>query len=78
MKLALEEWRQWLEGAERQFLAITDPRNLEYLQNAQRLNPHQARWALFFSRFDFKVIQETRTLKRFSAFTLQTYPISLL
>ena len=31
----------------------TDHKNLEYLQTAKRLNSRQARWALFFSRFNF-------------------------
>ena len=50
VKLAMEEWRQWLEGAQVPFQVWTDHKNLEYLQTAQRLNSHQARWALFFSR----------------------------
>jgi hypothetical protein len=53
VKMALEEWRHWLEGAKHPFLVWTDHRNLEYLQQARRLNPRQARWALFFGRFDF-------------------------
>uniref|UniRef100_A0A8C6NKF8 Gypsy retrotransposon integrase-like protein 1 n=1 Tax=Nothobranchius furzeri TaxID=105023 RepID=A0A8C6NKF8_NOTFU len=53
VKLALEEWRHWLEGAITPFLVWTDHKNLEYLQTAKRLNPRQARWALFFSRFNF-------------------------
>lgn len=31
----------------------TDHKNLEYLKSAKRLNPRQARWALFFARFHF-------------------------
>ena len=50
VKLALEEWRQWLEGAQVPFQVWTDHKNL---QTARRLNLRQARWALFFSRFDF-------------------------
>ena len=53
VKLAIEEWRQWLEGARVPFLVWTDHKNLEYLHSAKRLNSRQARWALFFSRFDF-------------------------
>ncbi len=34
---------------------ITDHKNLQYLQEAKRLNPRQARWALFFTRFRFKI-----------------------
>ena len=53
VKLALEEWRHWLEGAALPFLVWTDHKNLEYIRTAKRLNPRQARWSLFFSRFDF-------------------------
>ncbi|KAL0148188.1 hypothetical protein M9458_056509 [Cirrhinus mrigala] len=55
IKLALEEWRHWLEGANFQFQVITDHKNLQYLRNAKRLCPHQARWSLFFSRFQFSI-----------------------
>uniref|UniRef100_A0A8C4ZXL3 Gypsy retrotransposon integrase-like protein 1 n=1 Tax=Gadus morhua TaxID=8049 RepID=A0A8C4ZXL3_GADMO len=53
VKLALEEWRHWLEGAKEPFLVWTDHKNLEYLRSAKRLNPRQSRWSLFFTRFDF-------------------------
>ena len=53
MKLALEEWRQWLEGTKVPVLVWTDPRNLEYIRSAKRLNSRQARWSLFFDRFNF-------------------------
>lgn len=55
MKAALEEWRHWLEGAKHPCTVITDHKNLEYIRSCKRLNPRQARWALFFTRFDFKV-----------------------
>ncbi len=53
VKLALEEWRHWLEGTQHPFQVLTDHKNLEYLQQAKRLNPRQARWSLFFNRFQF-------------------------
>uniref|UniRef100_A0A3Q2VWQ2 Gypsy retrotransposon integrase-like protein 1 n=1 Tax=Haplochromis burtoni TaxID=8153 RepID=A0A3Q2VWQ2_HAPBU len=53
VKLALEEWRHWLEGAGQPFLIWTDHKNLLYLRTAKRLNPRQARWSLFFARFNF-------------------------
>ena len=53
VKLAIQEWRQWLEGARVPFLVWTDHKKLEYLHSAKRLNSRQARWALFFSRFEF-------------------------
>ncbi|KAF7647357.1 hypothetical protein LDENG_00173640 [Lucifuga dentata] len=48
IKMALEEWRHWLEGAELPFLVWTDHRNLEYIKTAKRLNSCQARWVFFF------------------------------
>ena len=50
---ALAEWRHWLEGAKHQFLVLTDHRNLTHIRAARRLNDRQARWAQFFSRFDY-------------------------
>ena len=35
IRLALEEWRHWLEGTETPFLIWTDHRNLEYLKTAK-------------------------------------------
>ena len=55
VKLALEEWRHWLEGAEQPFVVWTDHKNLAYVQSAKRLNSRQARWALFFGRFNFSL-----------------------
>lgn len=51
IKLALEEWRHWLEGTEHPFL--TDHCNLEYLQTAKPLNSRQAKWSLLFDRLHF-------------------------
>ncbi|KAK3516571.1 hypothetical protein QTP70_021980 [Hemibagrus guttatus] len=55
IKAAVEEWRHWLEGARHPFLVLTDHRNLEYLRGAKQLNPRLARWALFFTHFQFSV-----------------------
>ena len=55
IKLALEEWRHWLEGSEQPVQIWTDHKNLAYLQTAKRLNPRQARWSLFFSRFNLSI-----------------------
>ncbi len=49
IKLTLEEWRHWLEGAQEPFIVLTDDKNLEYLREAKRLNP------LFFTRFHFSI-----------------------
>ncbi len=55
VKLALEEWRHWLEGSGVPFIVWTDHKNLQYIRTAKRLNSRQARWALFFGRFDFSL-----------------------
>ncbi|KAL0179640.1 hypothetical protein M9458_025082, partial [Cirrhinus mrigala] len=55
IKLALEEWRHWLEGSKHPFTVLMDHKNLEYLRSAKVLNHRQARWSLFFTRFQFQV-----------------------
>ncbi len=55
IRLALDEWRHWLEGAAQPFIVWTDHRNFTYIRSARRLNARQARWALFFGRFDFTI-----------------------
>ncbi len=55
IKLALEGWRHWLEGANHPFTVITDHKNLQNLRQAKSVNPRQARWPLFFTRFDFTI-----------------------
>ncbi|KAK3511603.1 hypothetical protein QTP70_011262 [Hemibagrus guttatus] len=55
MKAAIEECRHWLEGSTYPFQVIMDHKNLEYIKSAKRLNPRQARWSLFFTRFQFTV-----------------------
>jgi hypothetical protein len=39
VKLALEEWRHWLEGSEHPFTVWTDHKNLAYNQVIKHLNP---------------------------------------
>lgn len=51
--VALEELHHWLEGAAQPFFGWTDYKNLEYFKSVKRLNPCQARWTMFFSRFNF-------------------------
>jgi len=52
----LEAWRHFLEGAWIKFKVWTDHKNLEYFMSSQKLNRHQAQWALFLSCFDFKLV----------------------
>ncbi|KAL0190924.1 hypothetical protein M9458_013622, partial [Cirrhinus mrigala] len=44
-----------MEGATHPFQVITDHKNLEYIRGAKCLNSRQARWTLFFTRFQFTV-----------------------
>ncbi len=55
IKLALKEWWHWLESARHLFKVKTDHNKLQYRHDAKRLNPLQARCALFFTRFRFTV-----------------------
>lgn len=53
IKLALKDWRHWLEWAKHPFLILTDQKKLTCVQQAKQLNPQQARCFLFFAWFDF-------------------------
>jgi hypothetical protein len=55
---ALEEWRHFLEGVQHPVKIWTDHKNLEYFQKSQKLNPQQARWSLYLSRFDFALFHQ--------------------
>jgi transposase InsO family protein len=52
---ALKDWRPFLEGLPHPFGIVTDHRNLQYWRTAQDLGRRQARWALYLSRFDFRL-----------------------
>ena len=52
----LEAWRYFLEGAWIKFRVWTDHKNLEYFMSSQKLNRHQAQWALFLSCFNSKLV----------------------
>ncbi len=56
IKLALEEWRHYLEGARHQFIVYTDHKNLTFPRKPEMLSQRQIRWYEFLSRFDFKLI----------------------
>lgn len=55
VKLELEQWRHWLEGAKLPFLVWNDHRNVQYISAAKRLNPCKARLALIFTQFYFSL-----------------------
>ena len=70
--MALEEWRHWLEGTQNPFLVWTDHKNLEYLKQAKRLNPRQARWALFFYPVQLHHLIPTRHQEQETRCSIQT------
>ncbi|KAJ1141703.1 hypothetical protein NDU88_008031 [Pleurodeles waltl] len=55
LKTACTEWRHFLMGSKEPFEARTDHRNLQCLRNFQCQNSRQARWAFFFSQYDFYI-----------------------
>ena len=56
---ALKDWRYFLEGLPNTFEIVTDHANLKFWTTAQDLSRRQARWALWLSRFDFKLIHRS-------------------
>ncbi len=78
MKAGLEEWRHCLEGAKHPFTVLTDHRNLEYLKSAKRLNHRQARWSLFFTRFNFTVTYRPGSLNTKADALSRQYESSIL
>ena len=53
---ALEEWWHYIQGSGHTTIVHTDHQNLTYFKSAQKLNQQQARWALYLSEFDLKLI----------------------
>ena len=53
---ALEEWRHYIQGSGHMTIVHSDHQNLTFFKLAQKLNRQQARWALYLSEFDIKLI----------------------
>ena len=53
---ALEEWQQYIQGSGHTTIVHTDHQNLTYFNSAQKLNWRQARWAIYLSEFDLKLV----------------------
>ncbi len=51
VKLALEEWRHWLEGSGVPFIVWTDHKNLEYIRTAKRIELQAGSVGTFFRTF---------------------------
>ena len=53
---AWKEWRHYIQGSSHTTTVFSDHKNLTYFQKAQKLNDRQARWSLYLSEFDLKLI----------------------
>jgi len=53
---ALEEWRHYIQGSSHTTTVYSDHQNLTYFKNPQNLNRRQARWSLYISEFDLKLV----------------------
>ena len=53
---ALEEWRHYIQGSPHTTIVFSDHKNLMYFREAQKLNRRQARWSLYLSEFDIKLV----------------------
>ena len=58
---ALEEWRHYIQGSPHTTMVLSDHKNLTYYRHARKLNRRQARWSLFLSKFDVKLVHISRT-----------------
>ena len=59
IKVAMEEWRHYLEGARHPFTIYTDHKNLTFSRKPELLFQRQIRWYEFLSRFDFNFVYRT-------------------
>jgi hypothetical protein len=51
---SLEQWHHYLEEVHHEFEIWNDHANLQWFMKPHDLNHHQARWAQYYSRFNFK------------------------
>ena len=54
----LEEWRHYIQGSGHTTMIYSNHQNLTYFRNAQKLNRRQARWSLYLSEFNVKLIHQ--------------------
>ena len=58
---AFKSWRHYVEGARHTVEVHTDHNNLRAMRDVQKLNPRQARWAVFLASFDFNMFHRQGT-----------------
>ena len=52
----LEEWRHYIQGSNHTTVVFSDHKNLTYFREARKLNCQQARWSLYLSEFNVKLV----------------------
>lgn len=55
---ALETWRHYLMGSPFPTIILSDHKNLTYFKTARKLNRRQARWSLYLSEFDLRLVHQ--------------------
>ena len=60
---AFKMWRHCPEGAQHTIKVYTDHNNLRAMRDVQKLNPRQARWAVYLGAFDFEMLHRKGTKK---------------
>jgi len=58
---SLQEWRHYIQGSPFETTVLSDHKNLTYFRSAQKLNRRQARWSLYLSEFNIKLIHTPGT-----------------
>jgi len=58
---ALEEWRHYIQGSAHTTTILSDHKNLTYYREAKKLNRRQARWSLYLSEFDVRLVHTPGT-----------------
>ena len=53
---ALEEWRHYIQSSPHTTIVLLDHKNLTYYREARKLNQRQARWSLYLSEFNVKLV----------------------
>ena len=61
---ALEEWRHYIQGSPHTTTIFSDHKNLTFYRGAQKLNRRQARWSLYLSEFDVKLVHQVLWFRR--------------
>ena len=53
---ALEEWRHYIQGSPHTIVVLLDHKNLTYYHEAKKVTQRQARWSLYLSEFNVKLV----------------------